>query len=152
MGTTFGELLKKFRTKYKVSKIKISRDLGVSQSYPAHLENYGKLPPNFDTCKKIARSIGLNSEETKELLLAARSERFNESDMGFLSLSAQDEVEKLIREQYGPLFEDEGVIELLYQPNALTLLKTMHQLPPSSQADFIKSALVLAKGYMEAKE
>ena len=57
-----GQNLKKIRTKKDMSQGDIARALNVSKGYVSNIEN-GKLNPTLATIAKLAKALGVSSQE-----------------------------------------------------------------------------------------
>lgn len=107
---------------------------------------YRKPPPSFELCEKVAKALGLNSEEKSEILLAAMNQRFSESDQGFFDLVGHLKVQEIIKSKFGVLFEDEKIVDLLYDPEVVNLLEKLHDLPHSKKIQATQMINTVLKG------
>lgn len=61
-STKLGLNLKKIRTKKNISQGDIARDLAVSRGFISTIEN-GKTNPTLSTISKLAKALGVSSDE-----------------------------------------------------------------------------------------
>jgi transcriptional regulator with XRE-family HTH domain len=69
----FGELLRAYRKRRGWTQVTLALRVGYDPSYISRLESDGNLrsPPKREVVLRIAKALGLNREETDNLLLSA---------------------------------------------------------------------------------
>ncbi|MDY7039551.1 MAG: helix-turn-helix transcriptional regulator [Chloroflexota bacterium] len=72
MSTQFGELLREYRRRGKLSQKALAEKVGYHPSYVNRLERGTRMPPRqYDTIQKLATALNLTQEETNTLLATA---------------------------------------------------------------------------------
>lgn len=72
MTTPVGEFLIALRRGRKLSQAELGRQTGVDESYINRIEKGMKSPGNFAFLERLAKNLGLSSEESAALYEAAR--------------------------------------------------------------------------------
>ncbi|MEK9726613.1 MAG: helix-turn-helix domain-containing protein [Candidatus Margulisiibacteriota bacterium] len=102
----FGQSLKKFREKRKISKVRLSKKIGTSDAYIRQIENQDYKPPTFSVCEKISNELSLNEIEKKELYENAFLER----------ISSEKEFYNFLKHDIYTIKDKSNKIEIKFNP------------------------------------
>jgi len=92
----FGAWLAERRRLAGMTQRQLAKKCGLSAGYIALLERGTAEPPPLDTCKRMARALGLSREEVRQRAFSARLKSWLEKE-GYLRISEADLVEIIAR-------------------------------------------------------
>ena len=152
--------LKKLRESKNLSKNELALKIGKSYTLISAFENKNSAhrakAPSFEVFKLICKALKLTKNERVYLAAACIDARLTEENKKFikyitmhkkdidLSFLDRDDIKQLIKDRFYPLFDDEKVVELLYDTDVLHVLSAIHNIKDkSTQRKKIKSILSL---------
>lgn len=156
----FRELLTKYRERKNLTKFALAELVECSpvtiSNFEAKKTKNRYTHPNFETFIKLCEALELDENEKLKLAMSCLNARISEDNKQYiefinmhkkdidLSFLDRDDIKQLIKDRFYPLFDDEKVVELLYDTDVLHVLSAIHNIKDKdTQKKKIKSILSL---------
>jgi len=132
---SFSKFLINYKEKNDVSRWEIHRRTGVAYSYLSTLETGKQKQPSFEVVRKIAKGLNVSYFD---LLEAA----------GYIGPDDIDLIRNAIKERFEPLFNNKKIVDLLYDPDVLSILNIINGVKDEAEKEKMVSAIkAIAMGW-----